>query len=186
MENFKIRFFLEKKSIFTALLWFTIFLNCISRAYVSFGFGFHRKGYKFSYKLFDKTIMFASNKYKIPALFLIAVIRAESNFNINAVSPEGAVGLMQVMPNTAKTMNLNAFNPLINIIAGAKYLRYCLTMFDYKPVPALACYNAGPGSVKIIYAKNRREFIIPPYRQTEIYIMRVYKYYDYYRKLLKH
>ena len=185
MENFKISFFLEKKSIFTALLWFTIFLNCILRAYVSFGFGFPRKGYKFSYKLFDKTIMFASNKYKIPAPFLIAVIRAESNFNIDAVSPKGAVGLMQIMPNTAKTMNLNAFNPLINIIAGAKYLHYCLTMFGFEPVPALACYNAGPDSVMTVYIKNRMKFIIPPYRQTETYIIRVYKYYNYYRKLFK-
>ncbi len=186
MKNFNIRFFLEKKSIFVALFWLVIFLNYIFLARVSYGFGFSKKEYKFSHKLFDKTIVFASNKYGIPLPFLIAVMRAESGFNIYAASSKGAVGLMQIMPDTAKTMNLNAFNPLINIIAGAKYLRYCLTMFGYRPVPALACYNAGPDSVKTIYAKNRREFIIPPYRQTEIYIMRVYKYYDFYIKLLGH
>lgn len=186
MKNFKIRFFLEKKLMVIAMLWLVIFLNYILLpAYVSFGFGFSKKGYKFSHKLLDKTIIFASNKYGIPLPFLIAVMRAESGFDIYAVSPKGAVGLMQIMPETGETLRWNIDNPLTNIIAGAKYLHYCLKRFGGDPVPALACYNAGPASVKIIYAKNRREFIVPPYRQTEIYIIRVYKYYVYYRKLLK-
>ncbi|MHB1661679.1 MAG: lytic transglycosylase domain-containing protein [bacterium] len=133
----------------------------------------------------DKTIISASRKYGIPLPFLIAVMRAESGFNIYAVSPKGAVGLMQVMPKTGETLRRNINNPLTNIIAGAKYLHYCLKRFGFDPVPALACYNAGPASVKTEYVKNSEEFIVPPYRQTEIYIMRVYKYYIYYRKLLK-
>jgi soluble lytic murein transglycosylase-like protein len=84
-----------------------------------------------------------------------------------------------------ETLHSNIDNPLMNIIAGAKYMHYCLKRFDNDPVPALACYNAGPASIKTIYVKNREKFIVPPYRQTEIYIIRVYKYYLYYRRLLK-
>ncbi|MDA8158812.1 MAG: lytic transglycosylase domain-containing protein [Deltaproteobacteria bacterium] len=132
-----------------------------------------------------ETVIYASKKYGLPLPFLAAVMKAESGFNIYALSPEGAVGLMQVMPETGRELDINIQNPQANIIAGAKYLHYCLKRFGFRPVPALACYNAGPDSVRTVYVKNRRKFIIPPYRQTEIYIMRVYKYYNYYRKLLK-
>jgi soluble lytic murein transglycosylase-like protein len=132
----------------------------------------------------DKAIISASRKYGIPLPFLIAVMRAESGFNINALSVKGAVGLMQVMPETGRKLDINIQNPLSNIIAGAKYLHYCLKRFGFKPVPALACYNAGPGSVRTVHIKKRPGYIIPPYRQTQIYIITVYKYYDYYRKLL--
>ncbi|MHB8232586.1 MAG: lytic transglycosylase domain-containing protein [bacterium] len=142
-------------------------------------------GMNITKKELDNTIISASRKYGIPLPFLIAVMRAESGFNICAVSPRGAVGLMQIMPKTGETLRQNIGNPLTNIIAGAKYLHYCLKRFGGDPVPALACYNAGPASVKTIHVKNREEFIVPPYRQTEIYIIRVYKYYVYYRKLLK-
>jgi soluble lytic murein transglycosylase-like protein len=132
-----------------------------------------------------ETVIYASKKYGIPLSFFVAVMKAESGFNITALSPKGAVGLMQVMPKTGEEMDINVENPELNIIAGAKYLHYCLKRFAFKPAPALACYNAGPDSVRTVYVKNRRKFIIPPYRQTEIYIMRVYKYYNYYRRLLK-
>ncbi len=182
----KINFAFNDFLIFFVAFGIIIFIDLAFLAQLSFGINLSKKGTKGAQSSFDKVIIFASERYDIPMPFLIAVMRAESNFNIYAVSPKGAIGLMQVMPKTAKTFNLNINNPLLNIIAGAKYLHYCLRRFDYKPVPALACYNAGQGSVKIIYVKNRVKFIIPPYRQTEIYIMRVYKYYDYYRKLLKH
>ncbi|HEC25142.1 MAG TPA: lytic transglycosylase domain-containing protein [bacterium] len=142
-------------------------------------------GINFNKRAIYKTIIFVSEKYKIPVPFLIAVMRTESNFNIHAISPKGAVGLMQVMPKTAEALNININNPLTNIIAGAKYLHYCLKKFGYKPVPALACYNAGPDSVKTVHIENRKEVVITPYRQTVSYIIRVYKYYDYYRKLLQ-
>ena len=132
-----------------------------------------------------ETVVYASKKYGIPLSFFIAVMKAESGFNIRALSPKGAVGLMQVMPKTGEEMDIDVKNPESNIIAGAKYLHFCLKRFAFRPVPALACYNAGPDSVRTVYVKNRRKFIIPPYRQTEIYIMRVYKYYNYYRRLLK-
>ncbi|MHB1546631.1 MAG: lytic transglycosylase domain-containing protein [bacterium] len=133
----------------------------------------------------DGTIVSASKKYDVPLAFFIAVMKAESGFNINALSAKGAVGLMQVMPETGRELNMNVRNPLSNITAGAEYLHYCLKRFGFEPVPALACYNAGPESVKTVYIKNRPKFIIPPYRQTEIYILRVFKYYNYYRKMLK-
>lgn len=133
----------------------------------------------------NKTIIFASNRYGIPVPLIIAVMRVESDFNIYAVSPEGAVGLMQIMPDTAKLLNLNTDNPLLNIVAGAKYLHYCLKRFDYKPVEALACYNAGPDSIGVIRNKTGIRYIIPSYRQTQLYILRVYGYYEYYSKILK-
>ncbi|MGC8554914.1 MAG: lytic transglycosylase domain-containing protein [Candidatus Acidulodesulfobacterium sp.] len=148
---------------------------------------FSRSAYAYvlNQKKLDETVVYASKKYDIPLSFFIAVMKAESGFNITALSPKGAVGLMQVMPETGKELDMNIQNPQANIIAGAKYLHYCLKRFGFRPVPALACYNAGPDSVRTVYVKNRRKFIIPPYRQTEIYIMRVYQYYNYYRKLLK-
>jgi soluble lytic murein transglycosylase-like protein len=153
------------------------FLLVLSGIYASAG------GISQSY--LEETVIYASKKYGLPLPFLAAVMKAESGFNIYALSPKGAVGLMQVMPETGKELDMNIQNPQANIIAGAKYLHYCLKRFGFRPVPALACYNAGPDSVRTVYVKNRREFIIPPYRQTEIYIMGVYKYYNYYRKLLK-
>lgn len=136
-------------------------------------------------KKLAETVIYASKKYGIPLSFFIAVMKAESGFNITALSPKGAVGLMQIMPKTAEEMGIDVENPESNIIGGAEYLRFCLKRFGFRPVPALACYNAGPDSVHMAYVKNRLKFIIPSYRQTKIYIMRVYKYYNYYRKLLK-
>ena len=172
IEKFSVRFF-----TFSVLL--CIFLiNFIICSTPACAYGLNQK------KLAE-TVICASKKYGIPLSFFIAVMKAESGFNIRALSPKGAVGLMQVMPKTGEEMDIDVKNPESNIIAGAKYLHFCLKRFAFRPVPALACYNAGPDSVRTVYVKNRRKFIIPPYRQTEIYIMRVYKYYNYYRRLLK-
>jgi|GEM_PF-3237330 len=162
---------------------FFLFVFSVSVTYASAA-GLNKRNRHTAYYL-DETLIYASKKYGLPLPFIVAVMRAESGFDIYAVSPKGAIGLMQVMPQTGKMMRQNIDNPVNNIIAGAKYLHYCLKRFGFKPVPALACYNAGPDSIRTVYIKNRRKFIIPPYRQTEIYIMRVYKYYNYYRKLLK-
>ena len=162
---------------FSALLCIFLlnFIVCSSPAYAE----------SLNQKRLAETVVYASKKYGIPLSFFIAVIKAESGFNIMALSPKGAVGLMQVMPKTGEELDMNIRNPQANIVAGAKYLHFCLKRFGFRPVPALACYNAGPDSVRTVYIKNRRKFIIPPYRQTKIYIMRVYKYYNYYRRLLK-
>ncbi|MDA8299309.1 MAG: lytic transglycosylase domain-containing protein [Deltaproteobacteria bacterium] len=173
IKKFSAPFFIF--SVLLLCIFLANFIICLSPVYAA---GLNQKR-------LAETIVYASKKYGIPLPFFIAVMKAESGFNVMALSPKGAVGLMQVMPKTGEEMDINVENPELNIIAGAKYLHYCLKRFGFKPITALACYNAGPDSVRTVYIKNRRKFIIPPYRQTEIYIMRVYRYYIYYRKILR-
>jgi soluble lytic murein transglycosylase-like protein len=97
-----------------------------------------------------------------------SVIRVESNYNPNAVSSAGALGLMQLIPSTAKRFGVNhVFNPVENVEGGARYLRYLLDLYhnDYKL--ALAAYNAGEGAV----AKHGG---VPPYAETQNYVRQVY------------
>jgi len=104
-----------------------------------------------------------------------AIIWAESSYNPNAVSPAGAAGLMQLMPETARSYGVrNVFDPAENIHAGVKIMRQLLAKFDGDPELALAAYNAGPYAV--IRAGNR----IPPHPETEAYVPKVM---DYYRRL---
>lgn len=113
----------------------------------------------------------ASARHGVDPDLVHSVIRAESNYNPNAVSPVGASGLMQLMPATARQLGvLNAFNPKDNIEGGVKYLRYLQDKFQ-DPVLALAAYNAGPGSVEK-YNKT-----VPPYRETQDYVVKVAKNY---------
>jgi soluble lytic murein transglycosylase-like protein len=104
-----------------------------------------------------------------------AMIWAESSFNPNAVSPAGASGLMQLMPETARSYGVdNVFDPEENIRAGVKMMGQLLAQFDGDVELALAAYNAGPNAV--IRAGNR----IPPRPETESYVPKVM---DYYRRL---
>jgi soluble lytic murein transglycosylase-like protein len=101
-----------------------------------------------------------------------AMIWAESSFNPNAVSPAGASGLMQLMPETARSFGVdNVFDPEENIRAGVKIMGRLLAQFDGDVELALAAYNAGPNAV--IRAGNR----IPPQRETEAYVPKVMEYY---------
>ena len=94
-----------------------------------------------------------------------ALIQAESAFNPRAVSPKGAIGLMQLMPATAAEHGVtDAFNPVQNIRAGVKYLKQLLDSYDGRVELALAAYNAGPGAVKKYGGK------VPPYRETQNYV----------------
>jgi soluble lytic murein transglycosylase-like protein len=95
-----------------------------------------------------------------------AVVKAESGFNPKAVSPKGAIGLMQLMPETARTLGVNPHDPAQNVEAGACYLRDLLVRYDNLLWHALAAYNAGTQAVD-------RHRGIPPYAETLGYINRI-------------
>ncbi|SMB95647.1 Transglycosylase SLT domain-containing protein [Thermanaeromonas toyohensis ToBE] len=108
-----------------------------------------------------------ARQYQLPLNLLQGVVKAESNFNPQAVSPSGALGLMQLMPETARALGVkNPFDPRENLEAGARYLRQMLDLFQGNIDLALAAYNAGPGTVQ-------RYGGIPPYRETQEYIKKV-------------
>jgi soluble lytic murein transglycosylase-like protein len=97
-----------------------------------------------------------------------AVIQVESAFNPVAVSSKGAMGLMQLMPTTARVFGVgNPFNPWENVRAGVAYLRQLLDRYDDNEQLALAAYNAGPGAV------DRHGQTIPPYRETRNYVSKI-------------
>ena len=126
---------------------------------------------------YASTIAYYASRYRLPKSLLDAVITAESAYDPNATSRAGAVGLMQLMPETAKRYGVsNRRNPSANVNGGTRYLRDLLKMFDNKLELALAAYNAGEGAVKEHGNK------VPPYRETRNYVKKVIAYYREYRK----
>ncbi len=110
-------------------------------------------------------------KYSLPYGFVAGVMRTESGFNPKAVSPKGAIGLMQLMPGTAQVLGVDPNKPSENADGGARYLRELLVKYEDRPdqvVLALAAYNAGPAAVEKYHG-------VPPYRETREYILRVLK-----------
>jgi len=116
----------------------------------------------------------AASQNRLDAALLHALITTESGYNPRAVSRKGAMGLMQLMPGTASRYGVSdAFDPVQNVHAGARYLGDLLQLFNQDLSLALAAYNAGEKSV-IKYGNH-----IPPYRETVAYVPKVL---DYYRK----
>jgi len=118
-----------------------------------------------------------ARRYGLPPSLLHAVITAESAYDPHAISRAGAVGLMQLMPDTAKRYGVvNRRNPSDNIDGGTRYLRDLLIMFNNDLVLALAAYNAGEGAVK------RYGNTIPPFAETQNYVNKVIEYYRKYQE----
>jgi hypothetical protein len=109
----------------------------------------------------------ASGRYRLDPDLVNSVIKAESGFNVRAVSPKGAQGLMQLMPGTASQLGVpNAFDAQANVDGGTKYLRELLEKYNFDLVKALAAYNAGPHRVE-------RFGGVPPYYETRAYVARI-------------
>jgi soluble lytic murein transglycosylase-like protein len=123
----------------------------------------------------DGYIQTAALNHQVAPLLIKAVIKAESNFDSNAVSVKGAQGLMQLMPCTAKNLRVaNPFDPLQNINGGTKHLRQLLDSYNGDVELSLAAYNAGPGNVK---------GAIPNIPETRTYVSKVLgNYQSYYRR----
>ncbi len=124
---------------------------------------------------YDSCIMEASQHHGVSMSLLKAVIKAESDFNPNAVSKKGAVGLMQIMPFNFKLLSIDdPYDPWQNIMGGAKYLKNMLKKFNGDLALSLAAYNAGPNAVD-------KYGCIPPYPETKDYVEKVLRYYSYFK-----
>ena len=122
-----------------------------------------------------QAICYTSNLYAVDPLLITAVMETESHFHFTSVSPVGAIGLMQLMPDTARSLGVDPYNPLENVIGGTYYLRLQLDNFaswgEYAVTDAVAAYNAGPQAV-IEYGG------CPPYNETINYCIKVAEAYN--------
>jgi soluble lytic murein transglycosylase-like protein len=115
----------------------------------------------------QKMIYFAANKYGVDPKLALAVAKTESDLSPNAISSTGAVGVMQLMPDTARELGVHNLNdPRENIDGGVHYLKNMLTIFNGDATKAVAAYNAGPSAVQK-YAG------IPPFAETQSYVAKV-------------
>ncbi|MCB0333571.1 MAG: lytic transglycosylase domain-containing protein [Bdellovibrionales bacterium] len=120
-----------------------------------------------SYLKHQEILLTAAYINELDPDLLRAIILLESGFKEHAISPRGAIGLMQLMPRTAKELGvIDPYNPIQNIAGGAKYFAYLLKHFEGNMELALAAYNAGPAAV-------RKYNGIPPFKETQHYIEKV-------------
>lgn len=124
---------------------------------------------------YDEHIREAATLYRLPAAYIRAVLETESNYDPRAVSPAGAIGLMQLMPFTAERMLVqDIFDPRQNILGGARYLRILANQFNGDIHLTTAAYNAGEHAV-VRYGG------IPPYAETRAYVVKVLESYERFR-----
>ncbi len=117
-------------------------------------------------------INLACDRYGVDPVLVHAIVKVESDFNPYALSRKGAMGLMQLMPQTAVEMNVeNSFSPHENINGGVRYLRYLMDRYEGNLSLALAAYNAGESSVQ-------RWGTVPPFRETKHYVDKILKIYN--------
>ncbi len=127
------------------------------------------------YTRYNTLITEAAQTYQLPQSFIRAVMRVESNFNPTVVSRAGAMGLMQLMPKTARSMGVSdPFDVRQNVLGGARYLRILANRFKGDLILTVAAYNAGEAAVEKYEG-------IPPYQETQRYVRRVLKHYYAYR-----
>jgi hypothetical protein len=109
----------------------------------------------------------AALRHQVPEAFVKSIVAAESNFNSNAVSPKGAIGLMQLLPATARQYGADPTVPEQNVEAGTRYLRCLMERYRRHPIThVIAAYNAGPSAVDHFRG-------VPPFRETRGYVSRV-------------
>jgi soluble lytic murein transglycosylase-like protein len=126
-------------------------------------------------RLFHPIIIQTSSRHQVDPAIVKAIIMAESGYNPRAISKAGAKGLMQLMPNTAQALGVeDVFNPQQNISGGVRYFKQLLNRFNGDIELALAAYNAGSATV-------RRYKGVPPFKATQHYIKKVFKYYQLYK-----
>jgi len=124
---------------------------------------------------FDELIRSASGRYNVDPDLIRAVIKTESDFKINARSNKGAMGLMQLMPDTARLHNVSdAYDPNENVEGGVRHLRMLLERYQGNIELSLAAYNAGAGAVE-------KHGGIPPFNETREYVRKVLRFYDAFR-----
>ena len=126
-------------------------------------------------KQYDPVIEEFSTKYGVDSALVKAIIRAESDFDMYAVSRKGAKGLMQLMPQTAMQWKvIDVFDPRQNIEGGIRHLKHLLQTFENNLALSIAAYNAG----KQVVIQN---YSIPPYNETQNYVRKVLGYYESYK-----
>jgi soluble lytic murein transglycosylase-like protein len=125
----------------------------------------------------DDAVDKASKKYGVDKTLIMAVIKQESDFNPNSTSGAGAMGLMQLMPGTARELGVSdAYNVEQNVDGGTKYLKGLLDMYGSTKELALAAYNSGPGTLQNRGVKGTGDISKLPY-ETRDYVQKVMKYY---------
>lgn len=147
---------------------------------------------------YEEEVIQASNRFQVSPYLVLAIIRAESDFSTDKISRKGAVGLMQVMPDTANwVVNQGGFQPITeaqlfhaktNIDIGVWYLSFLLNMFGGDQIKAIAAYNAGPGKVNDWIERNMWDGSIGsvqdiPYTETRDYVQRVVYFQERYQKV---